>query len=74
MSNTPRERRQAKLARQGERLRALDYYTRCSGTWALDGREAFERDELRAKIDRARMAQMRHDRRSNVQLGLEVAA
>ena len=74
MSNTPTERRRQKLARQAERLRCLNYYASHVNGWALDGREAFERDELRATIEKARLAQMRHDRRTSVQLGFEVAA
>lgn len=73
MSNTPTERRQQRLARQAERLRCLNYYASQHNGWALDGREAFERDELRETIARAQVAQMRREGTSGVQLGLKVA-
>lgn len=68
MSNTTRQRRQARLERQAMKLRALNYHHRHGGTWQLDPFEQAERDSLEARIMRARLGQAARDGAQGVQL------
>lgn len=68
------ERRAAKLAKQEQRARQLRYCAAQGGTWALDNSELAELDSLVSMIERARLAQERNDRRSDVQLRLAEVA